>query len=247
MRNNLFFIIFCFLSQNSRIFWIGIQSFRELRYFQWLWKINLSEFQSIICWLKNSKDFFGIKIIFHFLLSFGINFEFFWIFSQKLMHWFWFTDRYRDSDNQTPEDSSEPIIDGLKQSYLSTDVLNVTCVSSRYKPVPELKWFINKREIGSRYTTLLKPTLYEEGFGVQHLSLQYSLQNMKPSKTFKSNKYIVSLMCVESLTQELSRGRETLDLTSTAEPMPDNTVGAGNWLLFYVFSIIYNFFGLEFT
>ncbi|CAG2169088.1 unnamed protein product, partial [Oppiella nova] len=141
---------------------------------------------------------------------------------------FYTDDKPIDEDNQTPEDSSEPTISGLKVSYGASDVVNVSCVSSRYKPMPELKWFINKQEVDPKYLTREKPIYYGDGYSQTTLRLHYSLQTaIKPSKTSKSNKIVVNLKCVESLTQVLTTGKETLNIPSAVEPISDNTVGAG--------------------
>ncbi|XP_054165111.1 uncharacterized protein LOC128962735 [Oppia nitens] len=133
---------------------------------------------------------------------------------------------YYDNQESAPEDQSEPTITGLRQTYQMSDLLNLTCVSSRHSPVPELRWFINKHEVDRQYLVHERPTHYTEGQTVVSVRLQYSLRSVKPFKTFKTNRFAVSVKCVESLTQVLTTGKETLIIASAVEPITDNSFGA---------------------
>ncbi len=132
-------------------------------------------------------------------------------------------------DNQTEE--LRPTIIGLKSSYNTGDIVNITCVSARYKPVPELIWFIDNQEVDVKFISYHQPTYYSDGYAVTTLGLQYTIQLPTASK----DKSSVSLKCIQILTEVISVGEESVIIPNAVEPISDNSVGAGIKFLFLLF------------
>ncbi|XP_064456670.1 uncharacterized protein LOC135367370 [Ornithodoros turicata] len=97
-----------------------------------------------------------------------------------------------------------PIMEGFQSRYQVGDQVNVTCYSRPSKPMAQLKWHVNGKEVPAKYETRSGVIRHENG--LQSSSATLHLQ-VRPEHVQRGS---IRFRCVSAVTQAHSRSSEEL-------------------------------------
>ncbi|XP_076366993.1 uncharacterized protein LOC143255358 isoform X2 [Tachypleus tridentatus] len=102
----------------------------------------------------------------------------------------------------------DPVMRGIRDSYSSGDVVDVTCAAAPSKPAAILKWYINGKETPKYYEKPLQPLMKGKLLGSK-LGLRFTI---KPTQQWNKPTHI---RCTAFIVQEYSQSVEELFVRDT--------------------------------